>query len=77
VAELRVLDAEPAPSPDIIERLTEVCKEVEDDKVSSVAVAVVYRDGTTGKSWSTAPSLSLLIGAVERLKAALVRTADG
>jgi hypothetical protein len=77
MAELKAIDAEPAPSPDIIERLNEVCQQITDDKISSVAIAVVYRDGSTGKSWSTAPSLSLLIGAVERLKSALVREADG
>lgn len=75
-ANLRVIDAQPAVSPDVIDRLTEICKEVTDDKVSSVAVAVVYRDGTTGRSWSTPPNTSLLIGAIERLKAALLRAAD-
>lgn len=75
-ADVHVLDAEPAVSPDVIERLSEICKQVTEDKVSSVAVAIVYRDGTTGRAWSTAPSMSLLIGATERLKAALVRAAD-
>lgn len=75
-AKLVALDAEPAPAPDIADRLTEVCNDVAADKISSVAIAVVYRDGTTGKVWSTAPSMSLLIGAVERLKAALIRDAD-
>jgi hypothetical protein len=76
MADVRVIDAEPAPHPDIAERLTELCNEVADDKISSVAIAVVYRDGTTNRSWSTAPSLSLLIGAVARLQAALIRVAD-
>jgi hypothetical protein len=76
MTKLKVIDAEPAPSPDIIERLKEVCDEVAEDKVSSVALAVVYRDGTTGRAWSTTPSLSLLIGSVTRLQAALTRTAD-
>lgn len=76
-AKLVAITAEPAPGPDIAERLAEVCKEVAADKISSVAIAVVYRDGTTNRSWSTARSLSLLIGAVERLKAALIREADG
>jgi hypothetical protein len=76
MADVRVIDAEPAPHPDIAERLTELCDEVAADKISSVAIAVVYRDGTTNRSWSTAPSLSLLIGAVARLQAALIRVAD-
>lgn len=73
---LKVIDAEPAPAPDIIERLTEVCDAVAKDKVSSVAIALVYRDGSVGSAWSTAPSLSLLIGSVARLEAALIRRAD-
>jgi hypothetical protein len=76
VTEVRVIDAEPAPHPDIADRLTEVCNEVAQDKISSVAIAVVYRDGTIGTSWSQARSMSLLIGAVARLEAALIRTAD-
>jgi hypothetical protein len=34
----------------VIERLTEICDWVKEDKVSSVAIAVVMRDGTTARS---------------------------
>jgi hypothetical protein len=74
--ELCVIDAEPAVSPDVIERLTEVCKAVEDDKVSSVGIAVVYRDGSTGTCWSTPPSYGLLIAAVSRLQHRLLQVGE-
>ncbi len=76
MTDILILEAEPAPHPDIVERLTEVADEAANDKISSIAIAVVYRDGTTNRSWSTTPSLSLLIGAVARLSAALIRAAD-
>ena len=75
MAELVQLDAEPIGS-DVIEKLEEVLTAARDGKISSVAFAVVYRDGTTGRGWSKPPSLSLLIGSIARLEAALIRRAD-
>ena len=65
---LHALDAEPAVSPDVIARLSEVVEAISQDRISSVALAVVYRDGTTGTCWSTPPSHGLLIAAVARLQ---------
>jgi hypothetical protein len=73
---VRVLDAEPAVSPDVIEVLTQVCKLVEEDRVSSVAIAFVYRDGSCGHACSTPPSWSCLIGAITRMLHTLLRVAD-
>jgi hypothetical protein len=75
-AKLLAIEPESAVSPDVIERLTEICDWVRDDKVSSVAIAVVHRDGSTSTCWSTPPHYAALIGAVERLKYRLVRALD-
>lgn len=75
MAELKVLDAEPI-GEDVIAKLEEALAEAREGRLSSVAIATVERDGTTNRSWSTAPSMSLLIGSVARLQAALIRRAD-
>lgn len=75
MADLKVLDAEPL-GEDVVAKLEEVLKRAHAGELSSVAIATVYRDGSTGRSWSTAPSMSLLIGSVVRLEAALIRRAD-
>ena len=75
MADVHVLDAEP-PGEDVVAKLEEALGKARAGEFSSVAMAVVYRDGSAGRSWSKPPSLSLLIGAVARLEAALIRTAD-
>lgn len=75
MAELKVLEAEPVGA-DVIDKLEEALTQAREGRISSVAIATVERDGTTNRSWSTAPSLSLLIGSVTRLQAALIRKAD-
>lgn len=75
MAELKVLSAEPV-GEDVIEKLEEVLAAARENRISSVAIATVERDGTANRCWSTAPSLSLLIGSVARLEAALIRRAD-
>lgn len=72
---LRVIEAEPAGS-EIIERLEEALEKARAGELSSIAIATVYRDGCVGKSWSSPPNASLLIGSIARLQAALIRTAD-
>jgi hypothetical protein len=66
MAELHVLDAEPRGA-DVIEVLEEALRQARAGQLSSVAVAAVYRDGCTQQAWSSAPSVSLLIGAAARL----------
>jgi hypothetical protein len=75
-AKLLAIEPEPPVSSDVIEHLTMVCDWVRDDKVSSVAIAVVHRDGSMGTVWSHPPSYPALIGAVERLKYRLMKAID-
>ena len=70
-----VIDAEPLGA-DVIATLESVLEQARAGQVSSVAVAVVYRDGSTGKTWSGAPSASTLVGAVARLQASLITRFD-
>jgi hypothetical protein len=74
-ARLHVLDAEP-PNGDVIDRLEETLALAREGRISSIAIALVYRDGTSGHCWSSAPSLSCLIGAAERMKHAIVRFSE-
>jgi hypothetical protein len=74
-ADLRVIEAEP-PSADAIERLEEALVSAKEGRVSSVAIAIVYRDGSMGRAWSACPSLSCLIGAVTRLQHGLLEEAE-
>lgn len=64
---LRVIDAEPM-GEGIIERLEWALEMAKDGKLSSVAIAVVERDGSPDWRWSDAPNVSLLIGSIERMK---------
>ena len=75
-ARVREVKPEPPISPQVIERLTEVCEAIQQDRISCVAVAVVYRDGTTGSSWSPAPNISTLLGAIERMKHRLILSGE-
>jgi hypothetical protein len=74
LASLKVLDAEPVGA-DAVEKLEDALTKAKAGELSSVAIAVVYRDGTSGRAWSAAPSLSCLIGAVARLQSALIEDA--
>ena len=65
--DLRVIDAEPAGS-SIVERLEEALEAAKEGRLSSVAIACVYRDGSTSNTWSALPSVPLMIGAVTRLQ---------
>jgi hypothetical protein len=75
VTDLRVISAEPL-GVDIIEVLRRALEKAEAGELSSVAIAMVYRDGCTGASWSSAPSLALLLGSVARLSHILARKMD-
>lgn len=66
IPSLAVLEPEPA-SANVISTLEEVLAEALDGRVSSVAIAVVYRDGVAGSSWSDLPSRAAMLGAVSRL----------
>ena len=55
LADVRVLDAEPLGT-DTIAKLGEALEKAKAGQLSSVAIAVVYRDGTCGRSWSPTSS---------------------
>jgi hypothetical protein len=74
-SDLKVIDAEPL-GEDVIAKLEEVLETAKTGKISSLAIAVVYRDGTVGRCWSTASSLSLLIGSIARLQGSLIKWAE-
>jgi len=75
MADLRVIEAEPA-GPGIVELLESALKDARNGALSSVAIALVYRDGTSNWNWSEAPSASTLIGCIERMKADFIRATD-
>lgn len=70
-ADIQVLDSEPPNTEDVIAKLEEALATAREGKISSVAIALVYRDGATGRSWSKRHSQSALIGSVGLLHHAL------
>jgi hypothetical protein len=42
-------------------------------EVSSLAIAIVYRDGSTTQAFSTLPNTATMLGALERLKCKILR----
>jgi hypothetical protein len=74
-ADLHLIPSQDA-AEDIYERLQEVFDEAKAGKLSSVAIVMVHKDGHSNWCWSHAPSVSLLLGAMERMKAALIRSTD-
>ncbi len=75
MTDIRVIESEPI-GDSIVERLEETLQAARDGRLSSVAIAVVYRDGTTGRSWSKIPSRSTLVGSVAMLQYELIRGSD-
>ena len=71
-AKLVEITPNPPVSPAVAELLNELTQWVEDGKVSSLAVAVVHRDGSTSTGWSSPATLATLVGAVERVKYRLI-----
>lgn len=57
----------PDVSADVVEVLEKVLAEAQDGKLSSIAVAKVYRDGSTGWSWSIINSTGMLGGSIQRM----------
>ena len=72
MADLHVIEAEP-PGEDVLAKLRETLAEAEAGNLSSVAIAVVYRDGSTGSAWSSPPSAGLQLGSVTALQARLAK----
>lgn len=71
-AVITALDSEPADA-SVIVRLEEALVAAREGRFSAVAMAFVYRDGSTGDSWSEVHSIGTLIGAVSLLHTRLCR----
>lgn len=71
MTEVRVLDSAPI-SDATVPLLEDMLERAKAGQLSSVAVAVVYRDGSTGDAWSNPPSVATLIGAVTIMQTRLV-----
>lgn len=75
VTDLRAIDCEP-PSDliqDTIDQLIELHRE---GRLSAVAVAMVYRDGSTGSGHSRLHSIATMIGSLARLQHRLLAAGD-
>lgn len=70
-AEIEVLDSEPPNTDDVVAKLEEALQAAREGKISAVAIAIVYRDGSSGRSWSKRHSETAMIGAVDLLGHAL------
>ena len=68
---LVAIDAEPA-NASVVAYLEEVLQRAREGQFSSIAVAWVYRDGSTGSGTSDVPSLPALTGSVAALQGKLV-----
>lgn len=73
MTDLTPIPCEPAPHPSVIEHLEHTLAMAREGKISAVAIAVVYRDGATGDSFSKTPSRATMIGAVSILHARLLK----
>jgi hypothetical protein len=66
-ADLEPLDSEPPNTEDVVAKLEEVLAKAKTGEISSCAIAVVYRDGSSGRSWSKAHSITALQGSIALL----------
>ena len=71
-ADLIPLDSAPV-GEGVVERLEETLALAREGRISSVAIAIVYRDGSTGDCRSTLPSIGTMAGAVSILHSRLCR----
>jgi len=71
-AALSTVDVEPV-NKDVAERIGELLAMAVKGEISSIAYAVVYRDGNTGNGWSELHNYSLMIGGVRRLEHKLIQ----
>lgn len=69
---LTTIDSIPV-SDDIIETLENVIELARTNQISAVAIAMVYRDGSTGQRWSNLHNTSSMIGSLTILIHKLVK----
>lgn len=72
MSKLRVITAE-AQGDKVIETLEEALALAKAGDLSSVALAMVHRDGTTSFSYSELPSRGTMVGSVTRLQHYLIQ----
>lgn len=72
MAELEVIDAEP-PAQGVVEYLEKQLERAKSGDFSAIAMAVVYRDGSTGSGYSQLHNTATMVGSVRALEAKLVR----
>lgn len=73
MAELRVLDSDPPVAASVIEHLEMLLDRARNDELSAVAIAIVYRDGTTDQHHSEQHNLATMAGSVAALHTKLIR----
>lgn len=66
MADLHAIEPEDL-AENVVEKIEEVLKLAKAGEISSVAFAIVYRDGRTGGKWSRLPSIGLMLGSISRL----------
>lgn len=66
MSKLHALDPEPAAA-NVIETLEEALEMARNGELSSVAIALVYRDGCSGAIWSFLHSRVAALGSISRL----------
>jgi hypothetical protein len=71
MADLREITSEP-PAENIVPLLEQIIKRAKAGELSSVAVAMVTREGATGQEWSRLPSVGAMIGSVATLQHRLI-----
>ena len=75
MAELHAIDCEPTGN-GIEALLDEVRKRFDAGEISSLAVAMVNRDGTSDYLNSFCPSYTAIIGSIERMKYRIIMEAE-
>lgn len=70
--DLHVIDAEPVDE-SVVTYLEHVLEQAKEGRYSAVAIAYVYRDGSTGSGFSRQHSLATMVGGVEAMKAKLLK----
>jgi hypothetical protein len=74
-AQLKLLHPEP-PINGVVPLLEDLLEQARRGELSSIAVAIVYRDGASGRGWSKIPSHAALLGSVARLQHCLLTSID-
>lgn len=72
MADIRLIDAAPVEQA-VVSYLETVLARAKNGEYSAVAVAVVYRDGSTGSGYSNQYNLATMVGSPEQLKAKLLK----